>query len=103
MPQVKLNIAGREYQVNCADGEEQRLEALGGLIDDKLREGAEPSALSETRALGSARCFWRTKSTICAGSRPTAMTSVRPWRSKIWPGRSKVLHRALRTRRRTPK
>ena len=57
MPQVKLNIAGREYQVNCADGEEQRLEALGGLIDDKLREGAEPSALSETRALLYAALF----------------------------------------------
>ena len=57
MAQVSLGIGGRDYIVNCADGEEERLESLGALIDETLRGGAEPGALSENRALLYAALF----------------------------------------------
>ncbi|WP_187336275.1 cell division protein ZapA [Novosphingopyxis iocasae] len=57
MAQVSLAIGGRDYVVSCADGEEERLESLGVLIDESLREGADPGALSETRALLYAALF----------------------------------------------
>ncbi|MBH9538138.1 cell division protein ZapA [Novosphingopyxis sp. YJ-S2-01] len=57
MAQVSLAIGGRDYVVSCADGEEKRLESLGVLIDESLREGADPGALSETRALLYAALF----------------------------------------------
>ena len=57
MAQVSLAIGGRDYVVSCADGEEERLESLGVLIDESLREEADPGALSETRALLYAALF----------------------------------------------
>jgi len=51
MAEVSITVAGRDYTVACTDGEEQRLESLGRMIDSKLREGADPLALSESRAL----------------------------------------------------
>ncbi len=57
MAQVSLAIGGRDYVVSCADGEEERLESLGTLIDENLREGADPGALSESRALLYAALF----------------------------------------------
>lgn len=57
MAQVKIAIAGRDYAVHCADGEEDHLAALGTLIDDALRGGADANALSETRALLYAALF----------------------------------------------
>ena len=37
MADVKLNIAGRVYDVHCADGEEQQLLGLASVVDDKVR------------------------------------------------------------------
>jgi len=34
---VKLHIAGRVYDVNCADGEEPQLLSLAGVVDEKVR------------------------------------------------------------------
>ena len=74
MAQVSLAIGGRDYVVSCADGEEERLESLGGLIDDTLREGADPGALSETRALLYAALFLADKLKD-AGESPAAPAS----------------------------
>ncbi len=52
MADVRLSIAGREYIVTCKDGEEQRLQALGALVDEKAREAGGPSGgLNESRLL----------------------------------------------------
>ncbi|WP_033073234.1 cell division protein ZapA [Sphingopyxis sp. MWB1] len=37
MADVKLSIAGRTYDVHCADGEEQQLFRLAAMIDEKAR------------------------------------------------------------------
>ena len=37
MADVKLNIAGRAYDVHCADGEEAQLLSLAGVVDEKIR------------------------------------------------------------------
>ncbi|WP_447762766.1 cell division protein ZapA [Sphingopyxis panaciterrae] len=37
MADVKLTIAGRPYDVHCADGEEPRLLQLAALVDEKAR------------------------------------------------------------------
>jgi cell division protein ZapA len=34
---VKLNIAGRVYDVHCADGQEPQLLSLAGVVDEKVR------------------------------------------------------------------
>lgn len=52
MADVRLSIAGREYIVTCNDGEEQRLKALGELVDEKAREAGGPTGgLNESRLL----------------------------------------------------
>src|SRR5271165_3044376 len=38
MAQVSVTIDGRKYRLACNEGEEQRLESLAGLIDDKIGE-----------------------------------------------------------------
>ncbi|WP_374524982.1 cell division protein ZapA [Sphingopyxis sp.] len=48
MADVKLTIAGRVYDVHCADGQEQQLLGLGALLDEKVR-GLPAS--TETRQL----------------------------------------------------
>ncbi|MFW2829350.1 cell division protein ZapA [Sphingomonas sp. ID0503] len=44
MADVTLSIGGREYRVACAPGGESRLERVGAILDDKVRDA--------TRALG---------------------------------------------------
>jgi cell division protein ZapA len=52
MADVRLSIAGREYIVTCKDGEEERLNALGNLVDTKAREaGGSAGGLNESRLL----------------------------------------------------
>jgi cell division protein ZapA len=52
MAEVRLSIAGREYIVTCKDGEEQRLRALGAMVDEKAREAGGPTGgLNESRLL----------------------------------------------------
>ena len=52
MADVRLSIAGREYIVTCKDGEEERLNALGNLVDTKAREaGGSTGGLNESRQL----------------------------------------------------
>ena len=52
MADVRLSIAGREYIVTCKDGEEERLNALGNLVDTKAREaGGSAGGLNESRQL----------------------------------------------------
>ncbi len=38
MAQVSVTIDGRKYRLACNEGEEQRLESLAGLIDDRIGE-----------------------------------------------------------------
>ena len=38
MAQVQIEVGGRRYQVGCRDGEEQRLEALGRLVDERAAD-----------------------------------------------------------------
>jgi cell division protein ZapA len=51
MADVRLSIAGREYIVTCKDGEEDRLNALGRLVDAKAREAGGAGGLNESRQL----------------------------------------------------
>lgn len=37
MADVKLTVAGRPYDVHCADGEEDQLRQLAALVDEKAR------------------------------------------------------------------
>jgi len=47
---VTLQIGGRSYLVACAAGEEDRVQELGQMIEDKVRE-LSPSGHNETRLL----------------------------------------------------
>ncbi len=38
MAQVSVTIDGRKYRLACNEGEEQRLESLAGVIDDRIGE-----------------------------------------------------------------
>ncbi len=38
MPQVTVNISGRQYRMACADGEEPHLESLAAYLDAKIAE-----------------------------------------------------------------
>lgn len=58
MAQVRLDIGGRQYEVSCRDGEEERLRLLGRLVDaraaDVIRSvgrGNEPRELLLTALL----------------------------------------------------
>ena len=51
MSNVTLTIGGREFQVASAPGEEERVAALGEMIDSKLTEAGAHSASSESRML----------------------------------------------------
>ena len=52
MADVRLSIAGRDYIVTCKNGEEERLNALGNLVDAKAREaGGSTGGLNESRQL----------------------------------------------------
>jgi cell division protein ZapA len=51
MADVRLSIASREYIVTCKDGEENRLQALGRIVDEKAREAAGAGGLNESRQL----------------------------------------------------
>lgn len=49
MKDVKLQIAGRDYMVACAPGEEQHLAMLGQMIDDKIAALPNLAGQSDTR------------------------------------------------------
>lgn len=51
MSNVNLHIAGRDYAVACADGEEAHVAGLGRLISEKLEEMGGSGAQSEVRTL----------------------------------------------------
>ena len=52
MPEVDLNIAGRQYRVACRTGEEENLRRAAALVDGKSREAlAGLGTLSEARQL----------------------------------------------------
>ncbi len=52
MADVRLNIANREYIVTCRDGEEARLETLGSIVADMVKEaGGSAGGLNESRQL----------------------------------------------------
>ena len=51
MSNVTLAIAGREYAVACAAGEEAHVARLGRMIDEKLATMPQGQPLNETRAL----------------------------------------------------
>lgn len=38
MPQISVLIAGKTYRMACGEGEEERLEALAGMLDAKIVE-----------------------------------------------------------------
>ncbi len=52
MADVRLLIANREYIVTCADGEEQRLQSLGNIVNEMaLEAGGSAGGLNESRTL----------------------------------------------------
>lgn len=52
MSNLTIRIAGRDFAVACAPGEEAHINALGRMIDSRLSNlGEDPLGLSETRAL----------------------------------------------------
>ncbi|MEP7316880.1 MAG: cell division protein ZapA [Sphingomicrobium sp.] len=52
MANIRLEIAGRSYEVACRDGEEENLRSAAKLVDAKSREAlAGLGALSESRQL----------------------------------------------------
>ena len=52
MATVRLDIAGRQYDVACRDGEEDNLRAAARIVDEKSREAlAGLGSLSESRQL----------------------------------------------------
>jgi cell division protein ZapA len=52
MADVRLLIASREYIVTCADGEEERLMALGTIVNEMAAEaGGTAGGLNESRTL----------------------------------------------------
>ena len=51
MSNVTVTIAGRQYTVACAEGEENHIEMLGRSIDHKLQGLASLSGQSEARTL----------------------------------------------------
>ena len=38
MAQIKLSVGGRDYELACRDGEDERLELLAQMVDGKARE-----------------------------------------------------------------
>ena len=44
MAEVSLTIHGRNYNISCEDGQEQRVQGLGRYVDSKLREIAKAGA-----------------------------------------------------------
>ena len=38
MARVDIEVNGRSYQLNCEDGQEQRLRDLAGILDGRLKE-----------------------------------------------------------------
>ena len=51
MSNVTLSIAGRDYVVACAAGEEEQVRGLGAMIDGKLRAMGGHETQGETRNL----------------------------------------------------
>ncbi|GGB66614.1 cell division protein ZapA [Blastomonas aquatica] len=51
MPDMRLSIAGRIYNVTCQPGEEQHLARLGAMLDAAGRKAGASGGLTETRAL----------------------------------------------------
>ncbi len=52
MANIRLEIAGRSYEVACRDGEEENLRSAAKLVDAKSREALSGlGALSESRQL----------------------------------------------------
>ncbi len=38
MAQVTVNVNGRDYELGCADGEEDQLRVLAGALDQRMRK-----------------------------------------------------------------
>lgn len=51
MPDIRLSIAGRTYNVTCQPGEEDHLARLGSMMDAAARKAGASGGLTETRAL----------------------------------------------------
>ncbi|MCC9625852.1 cell division protein ZapA [Thalassospira sp. MA62] len=41
MAQVSIRINGRNYEIACEDGQEERIRALSGYVDEQVREISE--------------------------------------------------------------
>ncbi len=75
MSNVTLQIGGRSYIVACAAGEEAHVEALGQLIDDKIRDlGA--SGHNEVRLLLFAALLLADELHDARGKGPTGAASA---------------------------
>ena len=46
MAEVTLNIHGRDYAMECDDGQEERVIALGDYVDGKMRQISDAGAAS---------------------------------------------------------
>lgn len=57
MSEVALQVGGRSYKLACADGEEEHLRHLAGVIDEKLATLGPASGVSEAQGLLFAALF----------------------------------------------
>lgn len=52
MAEVSIEVGGRDYQVNCRDGEETHLREIAGLLDARARDAQSAvGGMNETRHL----------------------------------------------------
>lgn len=52
MANIDIEVAGRRYNVSCADGEEAHLRAVAALVDQRARDAGEAlGSLTETRQI----------------------------------------------------
>ncbi|MDZ7587800.1 MAG: cell division protein ZapA [Parasphingorhabdus sp.] len=51
MAEVALVIGGRNFSVNCQDGEEAHISKLAIMIDQRAKQAGNPAALTENRML----------------------------------------------------
>jgi cell division protein ZapA len=51
MPAVKLTIAGKRYDIDCETGAEDKLRALGELVDAKARQVVVKGGSAEVRRI----------------------------------------------------
>ena len=76
MSNVTLHIAGRDYAMTCAAGEEDHILGLGRTIDAKLKALDGTAGMSETRQLLFAALILADELHEAGGGKPAAVAPV---------------------------